>query len=359
MKFKIRYADQIVGTLTILAFIVLIASIFLLGSQQRWFSKDYAFNASFDSASGLSVGLPLLYKGFTIGKIKKIELNDKDKVIAHFVIYDTYYSRVKEGSLIELIVSPIGLGNQFLFYPGNGTELIPEGSIIYRADTDEGKALIAQGIASIPKRDDTLSNLVAQINPLLTNINETLTQLSGAFSGTGKGPLAQTMDSLNRTVNQVALALEGTGSGPLSKSLQDVSSITKNIDSSLPTLLSDLEKTTSAVSQITANLETLSKNIADPTGLVPKLIDPKGTIFASIEATFDSVAGTLANIEDSSSILKSQVPQIARLIEDLRIALVKGQDVLEALKNNPILKGGVPDRMQTDASGTNSRNIDF
>ena len=94
-------------------------------------------------------------------------------------------------------------------------------------------------------------------------------------------------------------------------------------------------------------------------GLVPRLIDPDGTMFASLGASLKEVEGTLGNVEDSSSILKSQVPQIARLIEDLRIALVKGQDVLEALRNNPILKNGVPERVQTDTSGTNSRNIEF
>ena len=82
-----------------------------------------------------------------------------------------------------------------------------------------------------------------------------------------------------------------------------------------------------------------------------------GVIFD--KSSLNAVAGTLNNVEDASSILKSQVPQIARLIEDLRVALVKGQDVLEALRNNPILKNGVPERVESDSSGTNSRNIEF
>jgi phospholipid/cholesterol/gamma-HCH transport system substrate-binding protein len=333
MKFKIKYADQIVGILTIGAIVALILVIFLLGSKQRWFAKDYKFTTTFDTASGINVGMPLQYKGFTIGKVKTITLTDDNLVDVSFSVYDTYYNRVKEGSLVELIINPIGLGNQFLFHPGNGKDLIVAGSIIPRVDSPTGKAMIAAGLVTIPKRDDTITNLIAQVSPLLTNLNETLGQVNGAFKGTGKGPLAESM----------------TGAA---KTLTNVSGITGDLYASLDTILQN-------VTQITASLEKLSASISDPKGLVPKLVDPDGKMFNSIEASLKAVQGTLTNVEDSSSILKSQVPQIARLIEDLRVALVKGQDVLEALRNNPILKNGVPERVQNDSSGTNSRNIEF
>ncbi len=348
MKFKIRYADQIVGILTIFAIIALVVVIFMLGSKQRWFAKDYGFVTIFETASGITAGMPLQYKGFTIGKIKTIKLNDNNRVDISFIIYDTYYDRVKEGSLVELIINPIGLGNQFLFHPGNGAALITEKSNIPRADSADGRALIAAGLVTIPKRDDTISNLIAQVNPLLTNINETLGQLNGAFNGTGKGPLAETMSS--------------------------VSGITNELDASIGPIMAGVAQTTANVEALTANLQELSVALKDPTGLVPKLIDPdgkmfgsiqkmldhaEGPLFDSIENSFKAVEGTLGNVEESSSVLKSQVPQIARLIEDLRIALVKGQDVLEALRNNPILRNGVQDRVQSNSSGTNSRNIEF
>lgn len=330
MKFKIRYADQIVGVLTIIAIVALVVVIFMLGNKQRWFAKDYTFNTTFNTASGLNVGMPIQYKGFTIGKIKTISLNDNNLVDVTFYIFDTYYNRVKEGSLIELITNPIGLANQLLFHPGNGTALIAEDSTIPRADSVEGVAMIDSGLVTIPKRDDTISNLIAQVNPLLTNINETLTQVNGAFKGNGKGPLAETM----------------TG---VAKTMTNVSGITSDLYDSLDIILTNVEDLTAALSAASTN----------SSGLVPALIDPDGTMFDSIEKSLTAVEGTLENVEDSSAILKTQVPQIARMIEDLRIALVKGQDVLEALRNNPILKNGVPERVQSDSSGTNSRNIDF
>ena len=78
MKFKIRYADQIVGILAITAILALVLTIFMLGSRQRWFARNYNFQTTFETASGLSVGMPIQYKGFTIGKIKSIFLNKSD-----------------------------------------------------------------------------------------------------------------------------------------------------------------------------------------------------------------------------------------------------------------------------------------
>lgn len=339
MKFKIRYADQIVGILAITAIVALVLVILLLGSKQRWFAKDYDFTTTFESATGMTVGMPIQYKGFTIGKIKSIGLNRDNEVDVKFVIFDTYYDRAKDGSVVELIINPIGLGNSFQFHPGNGASLIAEHSYIPRSDSADGKARIDAGLVTIPKRDDTISNVIAQINPLLTNINETLAQLNGAFKGTGKGPLADTMTGTATTITNIA-------------------GITTKLNGSKDEMIDNVNAAIANVEKITANFESLSEQIKQPGG-VPKLIDPDGTMVASIAGSLKAVEGTLNNVEDSSSILKSQVPQIARLIEDLRIALVKGQDVLEALRNNPILKNGVPERVQSDSSGTNSRNIEF
>lgn len=333
MKFKIRYADQIVGALAIVAILALVLAILLLGSKQRWFAKDYHFTSRFETATGLSVGMQLQYKGFTVGKITSIKLDDDNLVDVAFSVFDTYYGRVKEGSVIELIVSPIGLGNTLLFHPGNGTALIPDDSFIPRADSPEGIALAESGQVTIPKRDDTISNLVAQVQPLLTNINDTLTQLNGAFNGTGTGPLAETMNGVASTMT-------------------NVSGITGDLDGSIGPILSDVE-------QMTANLAELSAQLRSPDGLVPRLVDPDGKIFGSLKNSLQSVEGVLNNIEDSSSVLKSQVPQIARLIEDLRLALVQGQNVLEGLSNNPLLKNGISPKAESDSSGTNTRNIDF
>lgn len=326
MKFKIRHADQIVGILAITAILALVFTIFLLGSRQRWFARDYQYVTTFESASGFSAGMPVLYKGFTIGKINQISLNDTDMVEISFVIFDIYNNRVREGSVVELLINPLGLGNQFLFHPGTGETILAEGSHIPRSNSPEGLSYIAMGKVIIPRRDDTISNIIAQVNPFLVQLNETLSIVNGAIGGSGSGPLADTMTNATAISNELA--------------------------ASMGSILDD-------ISSITANLEKLSEALSDPRGLVPTLVDPDGRLFESIEKSLQSVEGTLNNLEDSSEILKFQFPQLARLIEDIRIAIVQGQDVLEGLRNNPLIRGGIPERGNMNPSAANSQNIEF
>jgi phospholipid/cholesterol/gamma-HCH transport system substrate-binding protein len=109
MTFTIRFADQIVGFLIILGLGALVFVVFMLGSNQRWFSRDYQYKSYFSSASGLGNNMAVLYKGFTIGHVKSFDLAGDDRVEVWFTVFDTYVSRVRHGSAVEVIQSPIGL----------------------------------------------------------------------------------------------------------------------------------------------------------------------------------------------------------------------------------------------------------
>ena len=50
MKFRIRFADQVVGAFLLLAVLGIAAILVLVGINQRWFAKDYVFRSRFDSA---------------------------------------------------------------------------------------------------------------------------------------------------------------------------------------------------------------------------------------------------------------------------------------------------------------------
>ncbi|HEQ71072.1 MAG TPA: MCE family protein, partial [Spirochaetia bacterium] len=108
MRFAIRFADKLVGLFVLVAIIGLLGVIIVLGANQRWFAKNYYFYTFFQSGKGISRGMPITFKGFEIGKVSSVEMNDKNEVVVHYYIYDTYYSKVKLNSVIELASSPLG-----------------------------------------------------------------------------------------------------------------------------------------------------------------------------------------------------------------------------------------------------------
>jgi phospholipid/cholesterol/gamma-HCH transport system substrate-binding protein len=332
MRFRIRHADKIVGIFVVLAAISLAGGIVLLGANQRWFSKDIRFATRFASAAGASPGTAIMMRGFQVGKVTKVRLNDENQVDAEFIVYDTYYPKVKEYSIIELVTSPIGLGTQLLLHPGKGDSLAAPGSFVPLADSDEGKDLIDRGLVDIPVKDDTITRLLAGVNPLIENANKTIV-------------------TVNRTLTEVNRAIAGQAAGPLGSIVGDASIAAANARA------------------ITQNLEITTEALRDPTGIVPRLLDAKGSLKTLLDdknALYDSIVSsvvelqkTLDNLQRITGSVNGQMPAIALTIDQGQAAIKQAQDVLTGLKNNPLLKGGIPERVEQQAQSQSMREGQF
>jgi len=328
MKFTIRFADQIVGALIILAVGIVLFVIFMLGSNQRWFSRDYYFYTYFSSASGLSPNMAVQYKGFTIGRVKSIRLDEKDQVEVYFSIFDTYIDRVRNGSIVEVIVSPIGAlgGSQFLFHPGMGTGLLSEGDTIPAVGSPEGKELLAIGLAQRSDRDDNIGNIMNSVGTTITTLNDVLADVQDALKGTDKTSIGRTLGS--------------------------VESAATDLENNIGNLMTQLEP-------VLANIRDLSDRMADPNGSVAAILDSEGKVYADLTSSLGAITATLQNLEKTSDFIPAQLPQLAVVINDLHSALEVFEDVLVSLTNNPLLKQGVPERMETKTGGSQTRDMEF
>jgi phospholipid/cholesterol/gamma-HCH transport system substrate-binding protein len=357
MRFRVKYADKFVGLFVIVAALFLVGGIVLLGANQRWFSKDIRFTTRFSSASGAAPGTAIMMRGFQVGKVIKVKLNDANEVDAEFVIYDSYYPKVKEYSIIELVTSPIGLGTQLLFHPGKGESLASPGSFIPLADSDEGRDLIDRGLVDIPVKDDPITRLLAGVNPFIENANKTIV-------------------TINRTLTEINRALAGQSTGPLGAIVNNASDAVSHADTMVADLSTQattlVEKANALVDSVTAiskNLEATTAAIRDPTGLVPRLLDAKGSIKTMLDdknALYDNIEGsiaelqkTLKNIQDITGSLSGEMPSIAMTIDEGRAAIKQAQDVLTGLKNNPLLKGGIPARVEQQPQSQSMREGQF
>jgi len=338
MKLSIRFADQIVGALIILAMVILVFVIFMLGSNQRWFSRDYNFRTYFPTAAGLNKNMSVQYKGFTIGRVKSFELVE-DHVEVRFTIFDTYIDRVRNGSLVEVLVSPISSlgGNQFIFYPGTGQELVAEGEVIPAASSAEGKRLLAMGLALRPDRDDNINNIMTGAGILLSNLNSLLVDMQDAFQGTNQTSLGRTMGGLE----QAATGLQ-----------QMASKLPADLEGTLNRIMVQIEP-------LLFNLREVSVKLANPDGSIAAILDSDGDVYQDLTKSLDALSGTLQNLEKTSEFMPSQLPQLAAMIAELRATIATMQDVGTAAKNNPLLKGGVPAQKEIHTGGASTRNMEF
>jgi phospholipid/cholesterol/gamma-HCH transport system substrate-binding protein len=333
MRFRIRFADQIVGIFIVIALLLVIFVIFMLGSRQRWFARDYLFKSYFNSAMGISPNMPVQYKGFTIGNIKTVKLTEEDMVEVTIAIFDSYIDRVREGSLVELIVSPIGLGNQFYFYFGLGSRQMEEGEIIPVVNSPEGRDLVSRGLSYVPGQVDSISLIISRANTLLDSVNAMTLQIRRALEGESETSLGRIVGNTEETVGSVSFMAE-------------------EFRRSLEELLADIRP-------IIGNLETLSGTLADPEGLIPTVLDTGGPVYTNLDASLGSLSAILRDLERAAGFVPTQFPQVAGTLEELREAIASAQDVITALLNNPLLRRGVPGKTQNRTFGTDSRDVAF
>jgi phospholipid/cholesterol/gamma-HCH transport system substrate-binding protein len=311
MKFSIRFADQIVGAFIISALAMMVFVVFMLGRNQRWFVHDFQYKTYFSSASGISQNMPIQYKGFTIGHVRRISYILKDdNVEVIFYIFAEYNDMVKEGSLVELRASPISFlgGSSFVFYPGKGEELLHEGVVIPEINSREAKELSSSIKAERVESGDSINSILTHVNSLVASINSSL----GERDDEGKTIL-----------NQMVFELQETVTG-----------INKVVNS-------------------------LSRQVEPILGNVETILEPDGAVFSKITEILGSLSGTMNSVDKTIAVIPENLPQIKMTLSDLHSALVEAEKVIVSLTNNPLLKGGIPEVRETGPGGADPRNLEF
>ncbi len=280
MKFKIRFADQIVGFFLLLVIIGVGVVLVLIGVNQRWFAKNYYFESRFPTGDGLSIGMPINLKGFQIGKISGIELNELNEVDVHFYIEDTYYTRVKPDSVLQLTTSAIGLGSSLRLLPGNNQlPPLPEKAHIPNLDSEEGKKLVLDRLVEIPKSEDVIGSVIGNLNPVLDEARQAILQIrrvadsvDAAMAGKG-GPVGTMVSDLSGTPARVNRAVDDIA-GRVDTLLDKISVISDN-------LTAIAAQTSGVIGDLSTNLDGISKNLLALTGdlkntqgLAKRLLDP-------------------------------------------------------------------------------------
>jgi phospholipid/cholesterol/gamma-HCH transport system substrate-binding protein len=169
---------------------------------------------------------------------------------------------------------------------------------------------------------------------ILSRVNSILAQLDEAL---GPGTDAS---EIGKIVGSIQTALAGA----------------EGIPESADRMIRDIQ---AQLRPILANVNTLITELNDPGGLLYTVLDTDREVYTSMVKSLNSASGLLDNLDRTTAFIPGQLPQIAGLIMDLRVTLKSVEDVLIALTNNPLLRKGVPDRLETHDSGTSPRDIRF
>lgn len=332
MKFKIRHADTLVGIFSLLAVAGLIFVVIFIGLKQDVFTKKNYYYAVFDTGEGMAPGMDLTYKGFSIGKIKSVSLEGW-MVRVDFYVLGKYEEYVKENSLVDFSAGIAGFGTSFVFYPGVGPGLIPTNSEIYRLDSGYGKKIISEHKNFVMNQDDSIAQLVSKVSKILDDVSVLLKNFNGAITGTVDSELTEIFRNLNKLSSMLG-SEKGTVPGILGPEM------TAELNSLLNGIATIFTDDKGAMAGILG--EETSKNIED--------------LMNNLTRITNDLTGVTANADN---LMSNMTPEVDGALKELNRLLIDVDDVLEGVKNLPLIRNGVPDRSNESSASIQIRNTDF
>ncbi len=354
MRFQIRFVNQLVGIFVIGGVILAAGAIVLLGTRQGWFEARHPFNTELESARGLTVGMPIEFRGFDVGRVTGYELNAENTVDVDFVIFDRFVDIVTEGSLVEFSSNPL-FGGSMVLHPGHDSaEQLAAGSMLPEWSSELGQSIRERELVRRSEPPDAISRLLHDINPVLNRVEAVLVstdRILGTVDGTltgdlDAGPLAEAFEGSNRLIEEAGRRLAETES-----------------------LLAETEALLASIRPMVEDASAFTAELRRPEGIIPRLIGPHGSLatlfddddrlFTQVEAMLISLNDTMEELNELTRYFGRQAPQLAGLLEEGRDALAVGQDVLIGLRNNPLLRRGIPERPEPQGGFESLREAEF
>ena len=160
------------------------------------------------------------------------------------------------------------------------------------------------------------------------------------------------VENVNLLITDIDAIVKGQGEGPLNDTLYSLQSAIDNVN------------------QITSDLTLLSEQLQSPEGLIPTLLASPGStidklfndneeLYGEIYGSLEGLDSTINNLVQLSSSLVGMTPEINLMLQELTVSLQEAQKVMEGLKNNPLLKGGITEEKQVKKSKTTIREEEF
>lgn len=309
----------IVGIFVFLGIVILIATIFTLGSQKKSFVKSTTINAVFNDVSGLLEGANIWLAGVKVGKVKQISFSGNTQVKVVMSIEKNAVPFIHKNS--EAKIGSDGLiGNKIIIiYGGDASTPQVEKDDFLRVE----KAI---------STDDMLATLQANNKNLLAITNDFKSVSKKIDSGQGTiGTLLNDTAMANRLTNtisnlQTTIANFKTASANSKVVIANLQDFTRKLNkpgNSLNELVSDtvmyaningtlkeLNTAAESITQFSGNLKNVSDKLNQKDNALNVLVDDS--------AAASSLKNTLINLEAGSK----------KLDEDL-----------EALQHNFLLRG--------------------
>lgn len=280
--YKFSWMEKVVGITSVIVAVLLFILILFIGRANEWFRPSVRYYTILNSASDVTPGKKILYKGTVVGKISDISIQADDTFKVSFYIYSEYTNKMRQDSLFVVTSELLG-GRKFEILPGSEqSAILREGDLVYSTDTYEGKilsklkgyyspqedinrvinnvSLITSFLLDYIREGGDLEKILINVNEILESVNTSITRLNETTLPSVDAIVSRDLPVMIKELNDVLNELE-----VLLKN-EDIKDILKNVDKithDVSQVTGDINKNRKDINNLISNLEKLSRNLND------------------------------------------------------------------------------------------------
>ena len=358
MNYKMKHTKQVVILFVAIPLAIVIAAVILIAFRQNLFEKRHTFYTTLQNATGVSTQTPILYKGYEIGRVNKFELSPKGSIELEFYVLDRYIQALVTPSVVLRQTNPItGKTNLEYIRDPFSQQPMPLKSRIPSTDFPEGRALLKR---ISPAHTDPISGIIEDVSNMTRELGRDDNPEAGALFRTLFN-VANATEKMDGSLQEMQMMIAELNKFMLNMNRDnnaDAGSVFR-ILSNVADITTTLNKQTEGMDEMVASLNKAAKNYSNPDSLIIKMIDPKGDVL--IKPLSNMLVTMNASLREAQSLLQvanRNNPELLLLITNLNETMAHARKTLEAVNNNPILRGGIT---PTAAKASNStiRMSDF
>lgn len=282
-----------VGLLVAAALAILIIGYsFLKGNDV--FSQDNTYFATYERVDGLTVSKPILVNGYQIGRVSKMELQADGRILTELKVKKEY--AIPQNTVAQIVSTDLLGGKAIVFELGNSPNYASEGSHL-QAGTEKG---LWEQVEPIQKKAE---DIAATLDSVLSSINNTINAEFQRDFNRSINSIANSLKNIEGITGQLD-ALVGKERVRVSDIMANIESITANVQQNneqITGLLTNLNQITDQVARanVANTIHDANKAVADFQQIVDRINSGEGSIGLLINDTalYDNLRNASENLD--------------------------------------------------------------
>lgn len=332
-----RFADleRRVGIFLLASVVIVIGVIVLVGVRQGLFTPMATITFHDDSGRDLAEGLEVFTRGFRIGKVKRLRLDDAGRVEVALAIDKSLLRWIREDSTARIVAKALIGDSQIEISPGTpqASPMLPGGRIAFKRDpdlADIAKQVMADVksvlqavdslVSSLDRPGGDLKQTIANANRFADGLIETRARLDETIVAVGArvNTLTDSVEALaaslrSETLPKVAEIL-GKGTGAVEDAGRTIRSLDTLVQKDLHGIAASLQ--TELIPQMRALIASVDRTASAADGSLTQVNRDLPALLAKVDASLENIRLITENLVPAAKEATGVLRQGGELVDD-------------------------------------------